>query len=526
MSHAFESGQYNDFNQAQSDRLQQFGSPENGNKLLVDMASPTEARLAGQFSQAFGQNGEQTLPQTSQLTFDDPYASTIGSGSWRAQSWSDSFGQDVATGGAAHSFPGELQIKQQVGKIEQDLLNLVSLLERCAADEAAYNATTTPQGDTQPANIASNGGSETPNTPQIDIPPTNTASSGATNDAVTPTPADNPPTNSASNATNNDTGTSTQGAATGGTAGDGSGFKVNNGKLTYNGETLAGVNVTSEYAQNVGAQTLANEISSDFPGINVVRLMTSPDGGAYSEGGQKQGGQSTSDIQADIKAFNAKGIGVIIDNHNSDANTANNVSQDGNEAQWFGTLAQQNLGNNGVMFQTENEPTGSNQDIVNEQVAAYNAIRATGSNNLVAFDLAGGYSASPQLSDPSAYDSMSNYVIDAHAYVSDSNPVPSMQYEAAQTASLTEANGQAVPVYFGETGNSIDGSNIASAANQLLQAEFTDGKGAVAFAFDHAAFGLDGGNQADNMTDANGNLNGYGQYIASLIQQSSSSASG
>jgi hypothetical protein len=143
---------------------------------------------------------------------------------------------------------------------------------------------------------------------------------------------------------------------------------------------------------------------------------------------------------------------------------------------------------------------------------------------VVAFDLEDGYKAAPQLSDPSAYDSMSNYVIDAHRYVSDSTPITDMQNEAAQTASLTEANGQAVPVYFGETGNSVDGKQISSAANQLLQTEFTDGNGAVAFTFDHDAFGSPGTSQADNMTDPNGNLNAYGQFIASLIKQSSSSA--
>jgi hypothetical protein len=119
---------------------------------------------------------------------------------------------------------------------------------------------------------------------------------------------------------------------------------------------------------------------------------------------------------------------------------------------------------------------------------------------------------------------MSNYVIDAHIYVADSQPLTDLKNEEAQTKSLTEANGQAVPVYFGETGNSVDGKSISSLANQLLQTEFTDGNGAVAFTFDHDEFNSPGTSQADNMTDPSGNLNAYGQFIASLIKESSSSA--
>jgi len=286
------------------------------------------------------------------------------------------------------------------------------------------------------------------------------------------------------------------------------------------------VNVSSQYAQSVGPQALADQLSSDLPGINVVRLDTSPEGGAFSDDIPVPNPESTSDIQAVIQALNAKGIGVIVDNHSGDVQNANNVSLDGSEAQWYGTIAQQNLGNNGVMFQPQNEPTGSNQDIVNEQVAVYNAIRATGSNNVVAFDLGGGSNAAPQLSDPSAYDSMSNCAFDAHAYVVDSNTVSYLPGEVKQTASLTEANGQAVPVYFGETGNAISPPTIDNGSNQLLQAEYTSGNGAIAYNFDHAPFALDGSSQADNMLDGNGNLNAYGQFIASLIQQSNSSTSG
>jgi hypothetical protein len=301
---------------------------------------------------------------------------------------------------------------------------------------------------------------------------------------------------------------------------NGDGFAIQNGQLQMNGQLLNGIAVTGEYAQQVGAQTLADQISSQFPGINVVRLATSPDGGAFTNGTPLGGGESVQDIDNVIQALNAKGIGVIVDNHGSDANTQNNVSQDGGEAAWFGQLAQDNLGNNMVMFQTQNEPMGSDQDIVNEQQSAYNAIRATGSNAIVAFDLMGGGSAEPQMSNPGVYDSMTNYVIDAHAYASNNpDPMSAVATEIAQTSSLTEANGGAVPVYIGETGNAIDGANIDGAATQLLNGVWSDGTGAVAWLYDGAATGFGSGNGADMMTNPDGSLTAYGQEIAQLIGQ-------
>src|ERR1700733_7160617 len=109
------------------------------------MANPTEARFAGGMSQAFGRNGELALPQTGQLSFDNPYASAVGHGS------------------AANSFAGEQKIEQQLVKIEKDLSNLVSLLEGYIASEAGDTASTTPPMDTQPATTAGNGGAENQN---------------------------------------------------------------------------------------------------------------------------------------------------------------------------------------------------------------------------------------------------------------------------------------------------------------------------------------------------------------------------
>ena len=315
---------------------------------------------------------------------------------------------------------------------------------------------------------------------------------------------------------------------TGGTTGTtpdvapGNGFVINNGQLTMDGKRLSGVAVTGEYAQQVGAQQLAAELTSKFPGLNTVRLSTSPEGGAFTEGSQLSGGETLDNINQVIQELNKKGIGVIIDNHGADANTQNNVSQNGAEAAWFAEIAKANMGNNMVMYQPENEPMGSDAAIVQEQKATYDAIRATGSNAVVAFDLVGGGGSSAILSSPDTYNQMSNYVIDAHFYAAgSSDPASALTSEISQFSALHEANGGAVPVYIGETGDSIDGSNVDGAASQALSSVWNgtgNNSGGIAWLYDGAATGFNG---ADHLTNSDGSLTSFGQEIAGLIQKGS-----
>jgi trimeric autotransporter adhesin len=399
---------------------------------------------------------------------------------------------------------------------------------------AAPSASNASTGDAPAAPAASNAStgdapaaSASANASTGDAPAAPASSSNASSGDAPAAPAsssnassgDAPAAPSSSNASSGDA----PAAPASSTASNDSGFTIQNGQILMNGKLLSGVAVTGEYAQQVGPQQLAQNIENDFPGINVVRLATSPDGGAFTNGSTLQGGQSVSDINQDIQALNADGIGVIVDNHGSDANTQNNVSQDGSEASWFAQLAAANINNPDVMFQTENEPTGSNSDIVSEQQSAYSAIRGTGSNAIVAFDLEGGGSAAPMESDTAAYDADSNYVIDAHAYASNnSDPASATAGEVAQTSNLTEASGGAVPVYIGETGNSIDGSDIDPQATAQLNTDWSDGTGAIAWLYDGAATGFGSGNGADHLTNSDGSLSSYGQEVQALIAQGAS----
>jgi hypothetical protein len=369
--------------------------------------------------------------------------------------------------------------------------------------EVAPQAQTTPAAASVPAEVAP----QAQTTPAAASPPAEVAPQAQTAPAnVQASPTANSPASTAATPA----------------AGDGSGFQTTNGQLTYNGALLSGVAVTGQYVEQVGAQQAAATIKADFPNINVVRLATSPNGGAFSQGNSISGGESVADIDAAIQAFNAQGIGVIVDNHGADSSTADNVSQDGGEPAWFGQLASDNKNNNNVMFQTQNEPTGGDggadvNSIVQEQQAAYNAIRANGFNGVVAFEAGGGNWSGPFTSAPSTYDGDSNYVIDFHQYPGGQTSVQS--FESDISSSITEANGSAVPVYIGETGiaSASQTPNASDAAS--LQSAFTDGTGAVTWLFDGSATGF---SDANHLTNADGSLTGYGQTVAGLIQQGAS----
>jgi len=469
-------------------------------KTAQDSQISTLAQLADMPSAGFSSNkGQINEQQTSSLNLQSMFAQ--GPLSDLAAGYNGTAGNSVAnefsTLGSEFTAVGKdlTAIGNDFSSLQSDVTSLLNQFQNTGGSAASGTS------DGQAGGYGTTGGGG-------DVPRTTTTTgSGAGSDVPgTTTPGS--------------TGTDTTGTTTAG--GDGSGFAINNGQLQINGKLVNGIAVTGEYVAEVGAQQAADNIAAQFPGVDAVRLATSPDGGAFTNGtaAPSEMNQSVDSINQFIQALSQKGIGTIVDNHASDANTPNNVAMDGSEAAWFGQLAQDNIGNNMVMFQTENEPMGSDQAVVQEQQAAYQAIRATGSNAVVAFDLVGGGSASPMQSDPAAYNGDTNYVIDAHAYASNNpDPVSALQSEIAQTSGLTEANGGKVPVYIGETGNAIDGSNIDPAEAQLLNAVWSDGSGGVAWLYDGVATGFGSGNGADMMTNPDGSLSGYGEEIAGLIKQ-------
>ncbi|MBS1991814.1 MAG: cellulase family glycosylhydrolase [Cyanobacteria bacterium SZAS LIN-3] len=320
---------------------------------------------------------------------------------------------------------------------------------------------------------------------------------------------------------------------TGGTTGDGSGFRTDSGQLRLNGQLIAGVAVTGEYVKNVGAQHVVDELRADFPGVNTVRLATSPSGGAFTRGSQLDNGMSIADVESTVKTLTDAGFGVIIDNHDSDANQQPNIpTYNAGESQWFGRLAADLKDNSMVMYQTGNEPIPDyssgdpNQQVVQEQQRTYDAIRAAGSNQVVAFDLIGGGGADALLSDPAAYNRDYNYAIDAHAYTfGNPNWLDNVQSELGniQAANLTDAKtGVRAPIYWGEVGVSGDTPAASNNPDQtdrgLLQLVTNGGNGAISWLQDGAATGWNDPNHLTLPGDngADGGLTQYGQLWSQL----------
>ena len=398
--------------QTGSDRVHIDNSDSTSRHSMIEMSDPSQVRSV--FKPQEGQS-QSIADADGNVNFGDVYKQVKDEcgGAGGGHNWSSMSSPDQLV----HS---QLEhVQKELGQIGNDFAQLFG-------GQGQDSQTSNPGSDSQ--NVAPPAASGT------DVQSTGSPGSDSQTSALPATSSSDGQSPGITNSDNQNTGnpgsdnqTSTLPATTGSDSapppsitatGDNSGFTINNGQMLINGKLMAGVAVTGEYAQQVGPQALAAEMEKDYPGINVVRLSTSPEGGAFTEGQTLQGGETVDNINQTIQALNADGIGVIVDNHGADANTSNNVSQDGAEAGWFSQLAQDNLGNNMVAFQPENEPIGSDSDIVNEQQTAYNAIRATGSQNIVAFDLEGGGGVSPMLSNPGAYNADTNYAFDVHAYAS------------------------------------------------------------------------------------------------------------
>ncbi len=168
-----------------------------------------------------------------------------------------------------------------------------------------------------------------------------------------------------------------------------------------------------------------------------------------------------------------------------------------------------------------NEPSGATSDVVNEEVATYNAIRGTGNDNMVLLDEAGGYTTSGF--PASNYSAMTNVAWDTHFYgwVSGySTDIPTIQSALANqisaTANITDANGT-LPTVIGEYGDSTAGNSTDANGTQVVQVVGASG-------YPSMAWNWASGAGADNLTDGNGNLTSLGQQVAAIIAAHPASA--
>lgn len=274
--------------------------------------------------------------------------------------------------------------------------------------------------------------------------------------------------------------------------------------------------------------TAAPLLRQYFTGINAVRLAC-------------RNYASASTYTAFINAMSAAGIVVIIEDHTGISQpplTGNTLLA---ELSWYAALAAAFGSNPYVWFGTFNEP-GNGSDlaaITTQEVAIYNAIRATGSQAMILMELpsggnpglvgaaARGYDGAGPMTAP-AYATMHNIVWDLHYYGWVSNYSTSPAAVAAALAgsvagaagilgaqSIQSADGL-VPVIIGEFGNSTTGGAIDANGDQVIAAVAGSGKGFIAWAWDPD----EQGDQA--VTDA-GVLTPYGRQIAAAIASAAAS---
>ncbi|MBI2811004.1 MAG: cellulase family glycosylhydrolase, partial [Candidatus Melainabacteria bacterium] len=162
-------------------------------------------------------------------------------------------------------------------------------------------------------------------------------------------------------------------------------------------------------------------ILRDFPGLNTIRLATGPDGYWYGKNRPSEA-VIMQQTQQFIDDMTKRGIVVEIDDHFQNSSTFNDPPKEGAaltaETNWYAKLAAANKDNPYVWFQTPNEPSRSEGDqaVVNEQVAIYNAIRATGNDSMVINDITVDRKAPPEVAAKAEYANMHNIAWDIHSY--------------------------------------------------------------------------------------------------------------
>jgi Cellulase (glycosyl hydrolase family 5) len=285
--------------------------------------------------------------------------------------------------------------------------------------------------------------------------------------------------------------------ATPNSAASAGGFSTVNGQiLSPSGQPwiAQGVNVP-----DFDMQTAQSSLLSLLPGTNFIRLNI------YNYA-------APSTYQSFINWATSQGIVVEIDDHTSFPSNAFTGSQLTAETQFYSAMAAAYINNPYVWYETQNEPQGG--DITAENVAVYNAVRATGNNNPVGFQpLGGGNPGFLSSMDASAYTSMSNVYMAGHFYAwidgysTDPATVSAaLGNEISAAQSLQSADGP-MPVIIDEYGDNVN--NTAAGGTQVVTAVLASGYGSAAWSFDNP-----GGGTEDQLTNNEQSLTAFGQQLA------------
>ena len=298
-------------------------------------------------------------------------------------------------------------------------------------------------------------------------------------------------------------------------------FRVANGQiLDPNGNPFRarGIDINYDQLGDASQDASGAPLTSLFPGINFIRVASSgyPDASAY---------------QTAVAQLTALGIVVEIEDHPWPLAAPYTGGQLQDESSWYASLAAAFRDNPYVWFGSMNEPQtdyGSPEAAISDQeVATYGAIRGTGSTTIIMMSLLGGGNPGT-IGDgfgmtASSYTAMTGIAWDFHHYGWASNYSTDQNVEndavlgsaaggygiaAAQT--IQSADGL-VPVVIGEYGNSTTGEDVDPNGDQVLQAVWNSGVGAVAWAW-HAS-----DSPGDLLVNDDSTLTSYGDQIAGFI---------
>jgi len=290
------------------------------------------------------------------------------------------------------------------------------------------------------------------------------------------------------------------------------GFTVANGKIIDpNGNSFIARGVC--VLDSTMSDAIANLLTF-FPGVNMVRVAA------------ESGYQAPTYYTPFVNAMTAKGIVVQIGNYNALTTSLSGKALT-TETNWYAALATAFKANPLVWFSTLNEPQAvKGASVSGEQLAIYNAIRATGNTNPVGIEPIGGWTTGGFVA--ADYVKITNVHFDVHFYNWVSNYATDVPTNAA--ALTTEINNLGniksadgvMPVLIGEYGNSTDGNAIDVGWQAVVQAVNQSGYGSAAWIYQYP-----GGNAAGDQLFVNGEtgttsggLSAYGKLVASYINAS------
>lgn len=254
-----------------------------------------------------------------------------------------------------------------------------------------------------------------------------------------------------------------------------------------------------------------------FPGVNFVRLAV-PDR------------PSVSGVQNIVSGLTSHGVVVEIEDHPWPELDAASGADLATETNWYASLAAAFKGNPYVWFGTMNEPQGGN--IAAQQVATYNAIRATGSNTIIMMEAGLGGGNPGQVGagalPAASYAGMRNVVWDLHNYgwldggSTDQTAMNSAVLGSASGgagilgANTIQSADGAIPVIIGEFGpaccnvGTVNGDEVINSTIWAVQQGYAQG---------FAGWGWNTPDE-DSLTNGGGSLTSWGNVLSMAVASS------